>query len=402
MRLLHEKLLLEEDGFEDIESTEEETVEEPAEEESSDEFMSVDDLPTEDTDVDSMGDEGTEIPETPATTLYKVEFTLGSHSNWSRIEATSEEEAKQTVQDYITQKWPDRKYEFVSIEEFDEDEELEEELNESLSENIKGMGEYSDKFYAYLDYLKDSYDDEAIQYLASQLIRYCKEDDLKDLWIDRIGQVAKQVGFCDDGVCESLTDAQPIETGANVGMASVISDLIKDEYEAIDGYNSAIATAEAEGFEEMINVLTEIQAEENIHIGQLQTLMNTVDPNAHLIDDGRQEGAEQLANPLGGAVTESLNEDVTIGRPDYNVDMTDEEYEEFRELLTKHYGSPEQFFKRLHAYKPDFEIHRVDYDEIPEDTITLSSSDISQGTGNVIVYTAMGVDTGKIYMYADF
>jgi rubrerythrin len=470
MRLLHEKLLLEEDGFEDIESTDEETVEEPAEEESSDEFMSVDDLPTDDTDVDSMGDEGTEIPETPATTLYKVEFTLGSHSNWSRIEATSEEEAKQIVQDYITKKWPDRDYEFVSVEEFSE-EDMEESLNESLNENAYGMGEYSDKFHNYFLFLLNERKEEELPYLVSQLIRYCKEEDLKDLWIDRMGKVAEENGFgttneslkegledesvmaqryvdyeipalckkvldfisnmsesalislnrhclrwhssvedvldmsgyySKDSMTESLTDAQPIEAGAAVGMASVISDLIKDEYEAIDGYNSAIATAEAEGFEEMINVLTEIQAEENIHIGQLQTLMNTVDPNAHLVDDGRQEGAEQLANPLGGAVTESLNEDVTIGRPDYNVDMTDEEYEEFRELLTKHYGSPEQFFKRLHAYKPDFEIHRVEYDEIPEDTITLSSSDISQGTGNVIVYTVMGVDTGKIYMYADF
>jgi hypothetical protein len=201
-----------------------------------------------------------------------------------------------------------------------------------------------------------------------------------------------------------ITDAQPIETGAAVGMASLISDLIKDEYEAIDGYNSAIATAEAEGYGDMITVLTEIQAEENLHIGQLQELMKMVDPNAHLIDDGQQEGIEQLANPLGGNDTmdESVDPNIEIGRPDYSVDMTDEEYEEFRELLTKHYGSPELFFKRLHAFTPDFEIHRVDYDDIAEDTITLSSSDISQGTGNVIVYTAMGKDTGKIYRYADF
>ena len=120
-----------------------------------------------------------------------------------------------------------------------------------------------------------------------------------------------------------------------------------------------------------------------------------------VIDDGQAEGIEQLANPLTG-VNESVDRNVEIGRPDYSVDMTDDEYEDFRNVLTKHYGSPEEFFKRLHAYTPDFEIHRVDYDDIPEDTITLGSTDISQGTGNVIVYTAMGRDTGKIYRYADF
>ena len=101
-----------------------------------------------------------------------------------------------------------------------------------------------------------------------------------------------------------IIDAEPIETGAEVGMAAIISDLIKDEYEAIDGYNSAIATAQAEGFLDMVNVLSEIQAEENLHIGQLQTLMNSVDPNAHLVDDGQQEGIEQLANPIAAEVVE--------------------------------------------------------------------------------------------------
>lgn len=106
----------------------------------------------------------------------------------------------------------------------------------------------------------------------------------------------------------NIIDAEPIETGAEVGMAAIISDLIKDEYEAIDGYNSAIATAQAEGFLDMINVLSEIQAEENLHIGQLQTLMNSVDPNAHLVDDGQQEGIEQLANPIAAEVVEeSIN-----------------------------------------------------------------------------------------------
>lgn len=314
------KLLLEETNFEDAE------VETLEDEEVAPEIT------------DDNLDQIVQDVEEPTPTTFKVTFTLGTHTNWSRVETNSKEDAEKQVTDYVTKKWPDRDFEVTGVEELTEDDiaEIETEIEESLN--------------------------------------------------------------------ESLTDAQPIEAGPEVGMATIISDLIKDEYEAIDAYNSAIATAEVEGFTDMIAVLTEIQAEENLHIGQLQAIMNTIDPNAHLVDDGQQEGIEQLANPLGGneVVEESLNENVDVGRPDYSYEMSDEEYEEFREILFQHYGSPEQFFRRLHSPKPDFEIHNVDYEEVPENCVTLSSSDLSQGTGNVIVYTVMDKDTGKIYRYADF
>lgn len=224
------KLLLEELLFEDasdyVDATEVTDEEEVAPEITDDNLDQVV-QDAEDSDIISVDD----IDDTETSPItYKVTFTLGKHTNWSRVEADSEEDAKQQVTDYVTRKWPDRDFEITEVGEFNEEEEIEESLNESLGE---------------------------------------------------------------------ITDAQPIEHGASVGMAGVISDLIKDEYEAIDGYNSAIATAEAEGFTDMIAVLTEIQAEENLHIGQLQAIMNTLDPNAHLVDDGQAEGIEQLANPLG-------------------------------------------------------------------------------------------------------
>ena len=117
----------------------------------------------------------------------------------------------------------------------------------------------------------------------------------------------------DESLKESVTsDAEPIENGPKVGMASIISDLIKDEYEAIDGYNAAIATAEAEGFEDAIKVLTEIQAEENIHIGQLQEVMKLFDPNADKVEDGQAEGAEQLANPIATDIDEELETEDSV------------------------------------------------------------------------------------------
>jgi rubrerythrin len=190
-----------------------------------------------------------------------------------------------------------------------------------------------------------------------------------------------------------ITDAQPIEDGAAVGMATVISDLIKDEYEAIDGYNSAIATAQAEGFEDMVNVLTEIQAEENLHIGQLQALMNTIDPNAHLVDDGQQEGIEQLANPLGGNdITEDLD------------DMSLEDQRMFIRCVNEIWNMSVMEWTQKY-YAGQLEVTTVNsYENIPDTSnlIEISSSDLSQGTGNVIVYTYMDAGDGSLYRYASF
>lgn len=213
MKVLTEKLLLEESNFEDTEL----------------DTPGVDEVNPESIETDEVGVD-THQEETPVTdemsasqTTYKVSYKLGKHSNWSRVDATSEEEAKQTVQDYITSKWSDRKYEFVDIEEFNE-----EEMSETLN--------------------------------------------------------------------EAVYDVQPTETEAAVGMSMIISDLIKDEYEAIDGYSSAIVTAEAEGYGDMVRVLTDIQAEEHVHIGQLQELLKMVDPNASKVEEGQVEGVEQLSD----------------------------------------------------------------------------------------------------------
>lgn len=82
--------------------------------------------------------------------------------------------------------------------------------------------------------------------------------------------------------------------GPELGIAGVINSLIIDEFEAIDGYNSAIATAEQEGMTDIINVLKDIANEENLHVGQLQTCLAKVSPNATSIDAGQTEAQQQL------------------------------------------------------------------------------------------------------------
>lgn len=82
------------------------------------------------------------------------------------------------------------------------------------------------------------------------------------------------------------------------GTASLINALIQDEWQAIQGYNDAIATLSTTDVDtDIINVFKDIANEENIHIGQLQKALEMVSPNVSSISDGEQEGAKQLEEP---------------------------------------------------------------------------------------------------------
>ena len=93
-------------------------------------------------------------------------------------------------------------------------------------------------------------------------------------------------------------------TDCKMVVANILNPLIKDELEAIDGYNSAVATFrgmledettdKSIDYKGIIAVISEITNEENLHIGQLEKLLETVSPNAKSIDDGKEEAAGQL------------------------------------------------------------------------------------------------------------
>lgn len=78
-------------------------------------------------------------------------------------------------------------------------------------------------------------------------------------------------------------------------IASMINKLIIDEFEAIDGYNSAISTIISEMPDSpIIDVLNDIIAEENVHVGQLQRALLLVSTPAQDIEKGTEEGKEQI------------------------------------------------------------------------------------------------------------
>lgn len=117
--------------------------------------------------------------------------------------------------------------------------------------------------------------------------------------------------FEDEHLGEVTTTETTPETpavGPELGIAGVINSLIIDEFEAIDGYNSAIATAEEEGMTDIVNVLKDIANEENLHVGQLQTCLTKVSPNAQSIDDGQVEAQQQLDNINQTQATQEVTE----------------------------------------------------------------------------------------------
>ena len=97
-------------------------------------------------------------------------------------------------------------------------------------------------------------------------------------------------------------------------------EALKDELEAIDGYNSAVSTLQSlenpDKYEGIIKILSDISGEENIHIGQLQEALKTVNEQAELIATGEEEAKEQLSDasvePTQEVVEESVEDDVRL------------------------------------------------------------------------------------------
>ena len=86
----------------------------------------------------------------------------------------------------------------------------------------------------------------------------------------------------------------PIDEKA--GVTTMFHNLIEDELQAIDGYNSAIVTLKGlkDDYTDIINILTDIAGEENIHVGQLQRALELVSPQAELIASGVEEAEEEI------------------------------------------------------------------------------------------------------------
>ena len=76
----------------------------------------------------------------------------------------------------------------------------------------------------------------------------------------------------------------------------IIRDLIRDEEEAIVGYEKAILGIKDK---ELVKVLKDIKNEEIVHIGELKELLHKIGVNdKHLIEQGKEEAGEKLMESI--------------------------------------------------------------------------------------------------------
>lgn len=84
------------------------------------------------------------------------------------------------------------------------------------------------------------------------------------------------------------------QSNVNQGISGLLNNLIISEYDAIDQYNSAIATAQSLGVMDIIPVLEDIVTEEHTHVGQLQAAVKLFDTAANAVEQGTEEAEDQL------------------------------------------------------------------------------------------------------------
>lgn len=116
-------------------------------------------------------------------------------------------------------------------------------------------------------------------------------------------------------------------TSQQNGIQNMLQFLIKDEWDAIEGYNNTIQTLKSENAEDdILGVLQEISNEELVHVGQLQKLLELVNPITSKIKEGEAEATEQISD-------DPVQQDVATESED-NSDIHTESLIE-RELSTK-------------------------------------------------------------------
>lgn len=174
----------------------------------------------------------------------------------------------------------------------------------------------------------------------------------------------------EDVAAVSLTNEQANE---NNGLSTILNMLIKDEFDAIQGYNDAIVNFETEGRGDLVQVLKDIVNEENLHVGQLEVLLEQVNGAANSIDQGKAEAETQLTDTQ---VLESLNKKDLSAYSKALVDAyTDEEIQKLlQELRT--YGRQDLYNKAMDLKQNGSdnswkyvakEISNIIYNEVNED-----------------------------------
>lgn len=165
-------------------------------------------------------------------------------------------------------------------------------------------------------------------WFASQLINEITQSN--NGLIESKGKLKK--GLTEDATDIETETLEGPKQGPEFGLAALLNDAIKDEWDAIDTYNSLAVSARDEGFENIAEVIDEINTEENKHVGQLQEILKTISPNTDAIKVGEQEGKEQMSEASDNDTDFELSSEFGISDDD---DISEAEMQEALNQIKK-------------------------------------------------------------------
>ena len=100
-----------------------------------------------------------------------------------------------------------------------------------------------------------------------------------------------------------MAQAEVVQDENTLPVSTMINQMIKGEWDAIDLYNGMISSLEAMGNLEAVETVKDIVKEEYIHVGQLEKLLQMNNDSAASIEQGKQEQAMAAGMaPAMGAV----------------------------------------------------------------------------------------------------
>ena len=85
------------------------------------------------------------------------------------------------------------------------------------------------------------------------------------------------------------------EPSVELGIVEMLMQAVKDEYNTISFYNGLTANANECGRADIAAVISHINDEENIHVGQLQYCIEKLSQQATMVEDGKVEAEKIIA-----------------------------------------------------------------------------------------------------------
>lgn len=182
-------------------------------------------------------------------------------------------------------------------------------LDESLFENLQG--EYSDKFSDLVRFYSENLNLDALRSLCLDIIRYSKEEDLKDLWFDREYSKIVDDSDVDQDLFEleedvnlvSTTEVIPPLEGPEVGVFTLVNEAIKRMYDDIQTFTDIGSASHQEGINDLQDRIADLVSTSNNQIETLksiqaslspvdQTEVTEVSPNVIVTEDFKEENSQ--------------------------------------------------------------------------------------------------------------